>query len=68
MEDLDVDKETTEEGKTKLSPHGHKTKTDAETATPVFCTQLYAIILFPLETRLNIYKSLDLMFTFMCKE
>ena len=68
MEDLDVDKETTEEGKTKLSPHGHKTKTDAETSTPVFSTQLYAIILFPLKEYLIIYKSLDLIFTFICNE
>ena len=51
MDDLDVDKKAAKEGKTKLSSHGDNAKAYTKASTPVFGTQLYAIMAFPLKVK-----------------
>ena len=48
-EDLDVDKETVEERKSKLNSHCQETKTDPKAATPFFSTNIKICIAFPLD-------------------
>ena len=56
VEDLDVDKETAEEGKTKLSPNGEKTKAYSVISLPVFGADLNIVKLYPLKVTKHVCK------------
>ena len=67
VDDLEIDKETTDEGKTKLCPHGDKTKANAEATAPIFRTQLHSVIVIPLKVEFVIQNSNKLEFPPSCE-